>query len=561
MNLEVFEVSQPGPTEAAAVQAQTDGGELTERTKLIDPMTMEESSVPFLSGAEAAVESAARKTKIKPLSLLPLIALIFYDVSGGPFGTEDAVSAGGPLLAILGFLLLPLIWSVPEALITAELATTFPENSGYVAWVTAAFGPFWGFQEGFWSWVSGVTDNSLYPVMFLSYLDALVPGLKTGWQRTILLVVVSLALSYLNYRGLHIVGHTAVFMTGFIILPFLVLMCLALPHIKPGNWGVVDWKAVQWGDFLNVMFWNLNYWDSVSTLAGEVPNPAKTFPKALFGAVVLVTTTYALPLIVGLGVTTDIADWKLGYFASLAKQVGGHWLSWWMVAAAAVSQIGQFEAEMSSDSFQLLGMAERGFLPKALGRRSKHDTPTIGIILSSLGVLSLSTFNFLQIVELLNIVYCLAELMEFAAFIYLRYKVPGLYRPYRVPLPNWAVTLMLLPAGALLCVILALPIARGDWQMMAWTGGTIVIGLLLYPFLQMAREREWFEFVGETPHDFQTNLYASLPVVSGSDLNTRPVINGAPVMTADELHVGQAQEPLVAAPPAAPADPDQADEL
>ncbi len=66
---------------------------------------------------------------------------------------------------------------------------------------------------------------------------------------------------------------------------------------------------------------NLNYWDSVSTLAGEVPNPAKTFPKALFGAVVLVTTTYALPLIVGLGVTTDIADWKLGYFASLAKQV------------------------------------------------------------------------------------------------------------------------------------------------------------------------------------------------------------------------------------------------
>lgn len=66
---------------------------------------------------------------------------------------------------------------------------------------------------------------------------------------------------------------------------------------------------------------NLNYWDSVSTLAGEVPNPGKTFPRALFGAVILVTTTYALPLIFGVGVTTDIADWKLGYFASLAKQV------------------------------------------------------------------------------------------------------------------------------------------------------------------------------------------------------------------------------------------------
>ena len=65
---------------------------------------------------------------------------------------QDAVSSGGPLLALLGFCLLPLFWSVPEALVTAELATAFPEDSGYVAWVTAAFGPYWGFQEGFWSW-------------------------------------------------------------------------------------------------------------------------------------------------------------------------------------------------------------------------------------------------------------------------------------------------------------------------------------------------------------------------------------------------------------------------
>ena len=95
--------------------------------------------------------------------------------------------------------------------------------------------------------------------------------------------------------------------------------------------------------------------------------------------------------------------------------------------------------------------------------------------------------------------------------------------------------------------------------MIGWTLGCIIIGLLLYPFLQTARKREWFEFVDVSPHDFQTNLYASLPVVTGSDLNTRPVINGAPVMTADELHVGQAQEPLFATPPAAEAE--QADEF
>jgi amino acid transporter len=98
---------------------------------------------------------------------------------------QDAVAAGGPLLVLAGFLIFPLLWSIPEALITAELATAFPENSGYVAWVTAAFGPFWGFQEGFWSWLSGVTDNSIYPVMFADNLRIFVPALNSGWPRCV----------------------------------------------------------------------------------------------------------------------------------------------------------------------------------------------------------------------------------------------------------------------------------------------------------------------------------------------------------------------------------------
>ena len=52
---------------------------------------------------------------------------------------------------------------------------------------------------------------------------------------------------------------------------------------------------------------------------------------------------------------------------------------------------------MCSDSFQLLGMAERGFLPAALARRSHHGTPTLAIILSSIGILMLVSFDFLQV--------------------------------------------------------------------------------------------------------------------------------------------------------------------
>lgn len=89
----------------------------------------------MIRGASATPRASSHQHHHAPharrLSLLPLAALIFYEVSGGPFGIEDAVGAGGPLLAILGFALLPLFWSVPEALVTAELATAFPEDAGY----------------------------------------------------------------------------------------------------------------------------------------------------------------------------------------------------------------------------------------------------------------------------------------------------------------------------------------------------------------------------------------------------------------------------------------------
>ncbi len=45
---------------------------------------------------------------------------------------QDAVTSAGPLLALLGFVVLPFVWSLPEALVTAELATAFPEDSGSV---------------------------------------------------------------------------------------------------------------------------------------------------------------------------------------------------------------------------------------------------------------------------------------------------------------------------------------------------------------------------------------------------------------------------------------------
>ena len=67
--------------------------------------------LPDANGEDAG--SVPVPAALRKVSIVPLVFLIFYEVSGGPFGIEDSVGAAGPLLAIIGFLALPVIWSIP----------------------------------------------------------------------------------------------------------------------------------------------------------------------------------------------------------------------------------------------------------------------------------------------------------------------------------------------------------------------------------------------------------------------------------------------------------------
>lgn len=238
---------------------------------------------------------------------------------------------------------------------------------------------------------------------------------------------------------------------------------------------------------------NLNYWDSASSLAGEVKNPGTTIPRSFGLAVIMVILTYLLPVLVGVGVNgTTVKD---GYFAETGKQVGGAFLGGWITLAALASQIGLFEAEMSSDAFLILGMSERGFLPKFMGVRSQYGTPTVGILMSSFGFLiMLISFSFEDVIELLNYAYCLGICLEFAAFLYLRVKAPNAARPYKIPLTTPQCALMLLPAMALICTILVFPWVKRDTTMISFNVVLIMAGVGFYHLLNRLREAYPYAF-------------------------------------------------------------------
>ena len=86
----------------------------------------------------------------------------------------------------------------------------FPKNNGYVVWVSTTLGPYCGFQQGWVKWLSGVIDNALYPTLFLDYLKSAIPALGSDLPRILAMLALIVLLTYMNYRGLTIVGWLAV---------------------------------------------------------------------------------------------------------------------------------------------------------------------------------------------------------------------------------------------------------------------------------------------------------------------------------------------------------------
>uniref|UniRef100_J3NEH4 Polyamine transporter n=1 Tax=Oryza brachyantha TaxID=4533 RepID=J3NEH4_ORYBR len=398
-------------------------------------------------------------------------------------GAKDSVRAGGgALLPILGFLVLPVLWSLPEALVTAELASAFPTNAGYVAWVSAAFGPVAAFLVGFSKWASGTLDNALYPVLFLDYLRSGGGVALSPPARSLAVLALTAALTYLNFRGLHLVGLSALALTAFSLSPFVALTVLALPKIRPSRWLAVDARAIEPRAYFNSMFWNLNYWDKASTLAGEVDEPRKTFPKAVFGAVGLVVGAYLIPLLAGTGAlpSETAAEWTDGFFSE----------------------------------------------------GSRHGTPTYSILCSAMGVVILSFMSFQEIIEFLNFLYGLGMLAVFAAFVKLRVKDPDLPRPYRIPVGAAGAAVMCIPPVALITTVMCLASART----LVVSAAVAVAGVAMYYGIERMKTAGCVQFLAPAPPD---SLHGSSSSAGSDDGNDVEDVRAVLLAAADEEHAGE----------------------
>jgi amino acid transporter len=407
----------------------------------------------------------------KKMRLLPLIAATYFMVSGGPYGLEDIIGKAGYGRALLLLALVPLMWSLPTSLMVGELASALPEEGGYYCWVRRALGGFWGFQEAWLSMAASVFDMAIYPVIFVLYLGRIEPAWTAGYRGTLWALAVVVLCAAWNLRGARAVGEGSVGLFCLLLSPFVVLTAVGFWKGLAGHHGFGAFRgASMWlkapavgADFagaVSVTLWNYMGWDNASTVAQEVVEPQRNYPRAMLVAVGLVALTYVLPLaaVAMAGIPAD--RFSTGAWTDAARNVVGPWLALCVVVGGTINGFGMFNALMMSYTRVPYALAEEGLLPKGLTLKTAAGVPWVSVVLCSVAWALALGLSFERLISIDLVLYGAALVLEFVALVVLRVKEPGLVRPFRVPGGLWGAVAC--GVGPTLLIAFALWAARGE---------------------------------------------------------------------------------------------------
>jgi amino acid transporter len=412
---------------------------------------------------------------------------MFFNVSGGAFGTEGLVGSVGPGLALLALLVVPLVWSLPETLIIGELASMLPEEGGYYRWVRRAFGEFWAFQNGWATWLYSLVDMALYPVLFNEYLRWFFPSLGAGSAWAVSLAVIWGATA-INLRGAFRVGRVSIWAGAFVLLGFLALALLAIPHMQHAPWTPFVNAGSSVGAGLAVglstALWNYIGWDNASTVQGEVVDASRSYPRALLVALPLVMLAYFVPILPPLA-ATDGTKWVDGSWPAIAAAAtgsAGPFVAALIALGGLISALALFNALLLSYSRIPLVMAEDGLLPRALAQTDARGTPRRAVIVSAVfySVFVLLPFGKLVVADVL--LYAVALMLELAALVALRRREPQLRGVFRIPTGTAGVVLLAAMPAIVLGVDIWLSVRDGDIARPSLVGAAVglAIGPVLY---------------------------------------------------------------------------------
>jgi amino acid transporter len=431
---------------------------------------------------------------LRKASLLPFVFVMYAYATGGPFGLEDMVTKSGPGLTILYLLFIPLFWCIPVSLVAAELTTAIPVEGGFYRWVRAGFGDFWGFLAGWWNWSASFLLAAAYAVLFADYVTTYISlyfAPVGAWTHYIVAAALVALICYVNVRGIQMVGAVSTVLEIFVLLVVAVLCVIAAlkwqhnpfsPLVPPHAP-----KFQVFGAGLALGLWLYSGYEQLSSVAEEVENPQRTYPRALAIVVPLSMATYFLPTMFSLAALGDWQKWHTGYFSDAAQLIGGAWLGFVMTMAAIIGNVSLLNATVLTSTRMPSTMAEDGYLPAAFSaRHPRYGTPWIAIVASSLVYALLAQKTMVQLLTVYVWLRIGVTILTVLASWRLRQTQPDLPRPFRIP---WGRTgLLYVVAAPLVMSVVAL--AGSDPFARKWGPVPVLVAPVMYFVFRKLRPRK-----------------------------------------------------------------------
>ena len=407
------------------------------------------------------------------------VAIIMGTVIGSgiflvPTDMVKAVGTPGKVFAVWVF---GGVLSLFGALTYAELSAALPAAGGEYAYLTAAYGPFWGFLYA-WTqtWVAKSASIAALATAFYSYLADFLPGLQAplyvvSWPigpgggpleiryGQLLAIFLILFLSAVNYRGVRVGGRVQVGVTALKVILIGGVIAIGLlsrqAHVLNLSTSTTPIPGGAAGFFaaLVAALWAYDGWNNAGMLGSEVENPQRTFPLALIAGVTAIIGVYLLTNLAYFSVLNagEVAS-SDRVAADMMRRIAGPHGAGAVSVAAMISIFAALNGSILSGSRVPYAMARDGYFFRHIGKvHPIFRTPSASILLlgvwSSLFVLS---GHYSDLYNAVIFPSWILYGMTAAAVIVLRRKRPDLIRPYRtwgypwVPLAFVGVTLLLL---------------------------------------------------------------------------------------------------------------------
>jgi APA family basic amino acid/polyamine antiporter len=294
-------------------------------------------------------------------------------------------------------------------------------TGGLYAYVEVAFGRYVGFLAGVLYFLTAILAISGIVGLIATSVGGLIPPLATPVGRFAVILFVFLFLASINIRGVRIGARAVEAVTLVKLAPLVIFVAGGIFFIRPEALAWPGWpQSDAMGRSILLLLFAFVGVEIALVPSGEIKQPARTVPRAIFTALGITTLLYILIQLVALGVLgDDLGKYGDTGLAEAAARFLGNAGRILMLAGLAVSAFGFATSDILSSPRIIFALGRDRFIPKWFASvHPRFHTPHIAIITyAAIGfALSFSsTFQRLAVLSnmavlLLYILCCLAAL-------------------------------------------------------------------------------------------------------------------------------------------------------